>query len=381
MASGARSSRATRDYYEVLGVARDATADQIKSAYRKLALQYHPDRNPGDREAEERFKEAAEAYAVLSDAEKRGRYDRFGSAGGGGGFDPGGFDPSTFADFSDILGDLFGLGGAFGGRARRGGAEPGADLRYDLEIGFEEAAFGTTRTLQIPRLETCATCAGSGAAAGSQPATCRTCSGRGEIRFAQGFFVVSRTCPACNGEGRTISDPCPDCRGAGRNEMRRELEVKIPAGVDTGARLRLQGEGEHGRRGGRTGDLYVVLEVTPHERFGREGANVLAVEEIGYAQAALGAELEIETLHGRETLHVPAGTQPGHLFRLKGKGIPRLGGSGRGDHVVEVAVRVPKPSDLSQEQKALLARLAELEGRPAKAERSVLDRVRELFGG
>lgn len=380
MATGTRSSRATRDYYEVLGVAREATADQIKSAYRKLALQYHPDRNPGNATAEERFKEAAEAYAVLSDADKRARYDRFGTAGAAG-FDPGGFDPSTFADFSDILGDLFGLGGSFGGRARRGGAEPGADLRYDLEITFEEAAFGATRKLAIPRLETCATCGGSGAAAGSQPVTCRTCSGRGELRFTQGFFMVSRTCPACNGEGRTISDPCPDCRGAGRNEMLREIEVRIPAGVDTGARLRLQGEGEHGRRGGRTGDLYVVLEVAPHERFGRDGAHVLAAEEIGYAQAALGAELEIETLHGKQTLQVPAGTQPGQLFRLKGKGIPRLGSSGKGDHVVEVVVRVPKPAELSDEQKALLARLAELEGRPAKAERSVLERVRDLFGG
>jgi len=369
----------TRDFYEVLGVARDATAEQIKAAYRKAALENHPDRNPGDHAAEERFKAAAEAYAVLSDPAKRARYDRFGNAGGGGGFDAGGFDPSIFGDFSDILGDLFGFGAR--GRGRRGGPEPGADLRYDLEISFEEAVFGATRKLEIPRLEGCEACGGSGAAPGSEAATCRTCSGRGEVRFAQGMFVVARTCPQCHGEGRVISKPCESCRGAGRVERRRELEVKIPAGVDHGARLRLNGEGEHGRRGGRTGDLYVVLEVAPHERYHREGTHVLTVEEIGYAQAVLGAEIEVETLHGPETLHVPAGTRPGAQFRLKGKGVPRLGGSGRGDHVVEVGVRVPAPSELSDEQKALLARFAELEGRPARAERSVLDRVRDLFGG
>ncbi|KAB2966547.1 MAG: molecular chaperone DnaJ [Thermoanaerobaculia bacterium] len=370
----------TRDYYEILGVARDASADQIKSAYRKHALKYHPDRNPGDHAAEERFKEAAEAYAVLSDDARRARYDRFGREGAGG-FGPEGFDPSTFADFSDILGDLFGLGGAFGGRSRRGGPEPGADLRYDLSIAFEEAAFGVDRELEVPRLETCAGCQGSGAAPGSESVACRTCGGRGELRFAQGFFTVARTCPHCRGEGRTISDPCPDCRGEGRVEQRRKLHMRIPAGVDSGARLRLTGEGEHGRRGGRTGDLYVVLEVEAHPRYHREGAHVVTVEEIGYAQAALGAEIEIETLHGKERLSIPGGTRPGQHFKLKGKGIPRLGGSGRGDHVVEVAVRIPKPSDLSDEQRALLARLGQLEGRPARAEKKLLARFKELFGG
>jgi molecular chaperone DnaJ len=372
-------SSSTRDYYEVLGVARDASADQIKSAYRRLALKHHPDRNPGDREAEERFKEAAEAYAVLSDDGKRARYDRFGREGAGG-FGPEGFDPSVFGDFSDILGNLFGLGGGFGGRARRGGPEPGADLRYDLSIGFEEAVFGATRKLEIPRLETCESCSGSGAAPGSQRVACRTCAGRGEVRFAQGFFTVARTCPQCHGEGRTISDPCPECHGEGRVERRKSLEVRIPAGVDGGARLRLTGEGEHGRRGGRTGDLYVVLDVEPHERYHREGAHVLTVEEIGYAQAALGAEVEVETLHGKEKLSIPGGTRPGQHFKLKGKGIARLGGSGKGDHVVEVAVRIPKPSELSDEQRALLARLGQLEGRPAKAEKKLLARFRELFG-
>jgi molecular chaperone DnaJ len=374
-------SSSTRDYYELLGVGRDATADQIKSAYRKLALRYHPDRNPGDREAEERFKEAAEAYAVLSDEGKRARYDRFGREAAGG-FPPEGFDPTVFGDFSDILGDLFGLGGQFGARARRGGPEPGADLRYDLSITFEEAAFGVTRKLEIPRLETCASCTGSGAAPGSQPVACRTCGGRGQIHFAQGFFAVARTCPQCRGEGRTIPDPCPECRGDGRLERRRTLEVRIPAGVDTGARLRLTGEGEHGRRGGRTGDLYVVLEVEAHPRYHREGAHVLTVEEVGYAQAALGAEIEVETLHGKEKLAIPGGTRPGQQFKLKGQGIARLGASGRGDHVVEVAVRIPKPSELSDEQRALLARLGQLEGRaPSKSEKKLLARFKDLFGG
>jgi molecular chaperone DnaJ len=369
----------TRDYYEVLGVPRDATAERVKSAYRKLALAYHPDRNPGDRAAEEKFKEAAEAYTVLSDPERRARYDRFGrEAGGGfGGFGAEGFDPTIFGDFSDILGDLFGVRG----RARRGGPEPGADLRYDLEITFEEAAFGATRKLEIPRLETCETCGGSGAAAGSQPVVCAGCQGRGEIRFTQGFFAVSRTCPQCRGEGRVVAEPCPDCRSAGRVERRRELEIAIPAGVDSGARLRLSGEGEHGRRGGRKGDLYVMLEVAAHERLHREGAHVLSLEEIGYAQAALGAEVEVGTLHGPATLTVPAGTKPGEQFRLKGKGIARLGGKGHGDHVVEIGVRIPKPSELTDEQRELLARLGELEGRPAKPDRSVLGRVKDFLGG
>ena len=364
-----------RDYYEVLGVPRDASAERLKSAYRKLALQHHPDRNPGDREAEERFKEAAEAYAVLSDPERRARYDQFGREGAGG-FGGQGFDPTIFGDFSDILGELFGVRG----RGRRGGPEPGADLRYDLEISFEEAAFGLTRQLEIPRLETCGTCDGSGAAEGSEAAVCSACQGRGEVRFTQGFFTVARTCPQCRGEGRIVAKPCPDCRGEGRVERRRTLEVRIPAGVDSGARLRIAGEGEHGRRGGRTGDLYVVLSVAPHERLHREGAHVLSLEEIGYAQAILGAEIEVETLHGPVPLAVPSGTRPGEQLRLKGKGIPRLGGKGNGDHVVEIGVRIPKPSDLSDEQKALLARLGELEGRPAKPDRTVRARLKDLFG-
>jgi molecular chaperone DnaJ len=369
----------TRDYYEILGVPRDADAARIKAAYRKLALQWHPDKNPGSVEAEERFKEAAEAYAVLSDGEKRARYDRFGREGLGGAAGAGGFDPSIFGDFSDVLGDLFGFG--FRGGGRPGGPVPGADLRYDLELGFEEAAFGVTKSLEYPRLETCATCDGSGAKEGKAPVPCRTCGGQGQIRFNQGFFTMARTCPACRGEGRVIADPCESCHGEGRVERRRKVEVRIPAGVDEGARLRVAGEGEHGRRGGRAGDLYVVFAITPHERFRREGPHVLAELELGYAQAVLGAEVEVETLHGTQKLDVPAGTKPGQLFRLRHQGIERLGAKGRGDHVVEVALRIPRASELDDEQRELLARLGELEGRPAREGRGVLGRVKEFLGG
>ena len=368
------------DYYEILGVARTASASEIKAAYRKLALKYHPDKNPGDHQAEERFKGAAEAYAVLSDSDKRARYDRFGrdAVSGAAGA---GFDPTTFADFSDILGDLFGFGSVFGQAQRPGAPVPGADLRYDLAIEFEEAAFGVTKPLEFPRLETCESCSGSGGVGGKPPVVCKTCGGHGQVRFSQGFLTVARTCPNCRGEGRTVADPCPDCRGEGRVEARRRLEVKIPAGADNGTRLRIGGEGEDGRRGGRKGDLYVVVAVRPHERLHREGPHVLSLEELGYAQLALGAEVSVETLHGTETLNIPAGTKPGQQFKLKGKGIQRLNGSGKGDHVVEVGVRIPKASELTDEQRALLVRLAELEGRPAKADRGVLDRVKDLFGG
>ncbi len=368
---------ATGNYYEILGVAREASAAEIKTAYRKVALQDHPDKNPGDPQAEERFKAAAEAYSVLSDGDKRARYDRFGREAVGGGA---GFDPSTVSDFSDILGDLFGFGSIFGQTQRPGGPVPGADLRYDLAISFEEAAFGVTESIDFPRLETCDSCSGSGGAGGKQPATCKSCGGHGQVRFSQGFLTVARTCPSCRGEGRTVSEPCPDCQGEGRREQRRKLEVKIPAGADQGNRLRVTGEGEDGRRGGRRGDLYVVITVQPHERLHREGAHVLSLEELGYAQLALGADVLVETLHGPEKLTIPAGTKPGQQFKLKGKGIPRLGSSGKGDHVVEATVRIPKASELTDEQRTLLVRLAELEGRPAKADRGVLDRVRQLFG-
>ena len=373
---------AKRDYYEVLGVAREAGVTDIKGAYRKLAVRFHPDRNPGDREAEERFKEAAEAYAVLSDGDKRARYDRFGHAGVGGaagGPFGGGFDPATFGDFADILGDLFGFG--FAGGRRRGGRAPtrGADLRYDLRLSFEEAAFGTEETLRIPRLEGCETCSGTGAAGSAAPETCRACGGRGQVRFQQGFLTVARTCPQCGGEGTVIGDPCPDCGGEGRVERERSIEVRIPAGVDHGSRMRLGGEGEHGRHGGPPGDLYVVFSVAPHERFRREGETVLSEVTISYPKAVLGGPLEVDTLHGETTLEIPPGTPHGKELRLRGQGIERLGGGGRGDHVVRVEVQVPHPRDLADEERELLRRLAELRGEPVRSGK-VMERMKKMFG-
>jgi molecular chaperone DnaJ len=366
-----------RDYYQVLGVERGAGALEIKSAYRKLAVKYHPDRNPGDAEAEERFKEASEAYEVLSDGDKRARYDRYGHQGVAG-VGSGGFDPSIFADFSDILGDLFGFGGSR--RASGSGAMRGADLRYDLTLGFEEAAFGAETTLRIPRLETCPRCTGSGSADKSAPGVCSVCGGQGQVRYNQGFFTVARTCPNCHGEGRVISNPCSECRGEGRVERQRSISVKIPAGVDTGARLRLAGEGEHGRHGGPSGDLYVVLSVRPHKHFRREGPNVHSRLAIAFEQAVLGATLEVDTLRGKASLEIPPGTAYGRDFRLRGEGIDRLDGSGRGDQVVTVQIEVPNPRHLSEEETQLLRRLAELRGHPVREEKKVLDRVKNLFG-
>jgi molecular chaperone DnaJ len=368
---------AKRDYYEVLGVGKTASQQEIKSAYRKIAVRDHPDKNPGDKEAEERFKEAAEAYAILSDADKRGRYDRFGHQGvpGAG---AGGFDPTIFADFSDILGDIFGFGG--GRRGGGSGMTRGADLRYDLTLSFEEAAFGTETTLKIPRLESCPKCNGAGSANGAPPAVCQACGGRGQVRYTQGFFTVARTCPQCQGEGRVISDPCTECRGEGLVEQERSITVKIPAGVDTGARLRLSGEGEHGRRGGPPGDLYVVLQVRPHKLFRRDGATVLSRMTISYPQAVLGTSVEVDTIRGKANLDVPSGTAHGRDFRLRGQGIERLDGSGRGDHVVTVEVEVPNPRDLSPEELQLLRRLAELGGHPVKEEKGVIERLKGVFG-
>ena len=370
-----------RDYYELLAVGREASEVEIKSAYRKLAVRFHPDRNPGDKVAEEKFKEAAEAYSVLSDPNQRARYDRFGHQGvSGQGF--GGFDTSTFGDFADILGDFFGLdfGDMFAGGRRRGRGEPGADLRYQLGLSLEEAAFGTEQVLKIPRLESCAECTGTGSGPGSSPETCSTCRGFGQVRISQGFFTVARTCPQCRGDGRVISDPCPICKGEGRVEQARSIEVKIPAGVDTGTRLRLTSEGEHGRRGGPAGDLYVDIFVEPHAQFEREGAHTRSKLDLSYSQAVLGTSVEAATLHGLVPLEIPAGTPDGKEFKLAGKGIDRLDGRGRGDHFVRARVVVPQPRELSEEQLELLRRLAELEGNEVKGERGVIGRVRDLFG-
>ncbi len=364
-----------RDYYEVLGVERNAEPRAVKSAYRKLAQKYHPDRNPGDKKAEEKFKEAAEAYSVLGDAEKRARYDRFGHEG----TSRGGFDPTIFADFSDILGDIFGFGGG-GGRGGGRRASRGADLRYDLRLTFEEAAFGTETKLRLPRHEGCDECSGSGSDGGAAPVSCQTCGGRGQVRVQQGFFTMAQTCPHCRGEGSKISDPCRVCKGDGQVVRERELEVSIPAGVDRGSRLRLTGEGEHGRHGGPAGDLYVVLEVEDHSRLRREGAQVASDEDVSYAQAVLGSTIEVETLHGTERLEVPPGTQAGKLFRLRGKGIERLDRRGRGDHLVQIRLKVPKPRDLDSEQLDLLRQLAVLDGEEVR-EGGVLSKVKELITG
>src|SRR5436190_3487940 len=366
-----------RDYYEVLGLARTAAVDDIKKAYRRLAVKYHPDKNPGDADAEEKFKEAAEAYGVLSDDEKRARYDRFGHQGFGGG----GFDPNQFADFGDILGDLFGFGDFFGtGRRRATRAARGNDLRYDLTLEFEEAVFGKDVSLEVPRVATCGTCHGSGAKPGTQPVTCSGCGGRGQIRFTQGgFLTVQRTCPQCGGAGKVIKDPCTTCNGAGRVHETKTISVKVPAGVDNGSRLRVQGEGEGGFNGGPAGDLYVFISVHEHPRFTRRDYDIHSEESVSFTQAALGAELEIETIDGAESLRIPAGTQPNQLFRLRGKGVQFLQGAGRGDHYVHVVVKIP--TALGDEQRELLERYAATEGEAPAGPRGFVDKMKDLFTG
>ena len=367
-----------RDYYEVLGVTRESSVEEIKKSYRKLALKYHPDKNPGDAEAEEKFKEAAEAYSVLSDQEKRSRYDRYGHAGSS---FSGGFDQTQFTDFADILGDLFGFGDMFGGgsRGRRGNRPTrGADLRYDLHLQFEEAIFGKEVSIDIPRAINCETCSGSGAKPGTEPAVCSGCGGRGQVRFSQGFLAVARTCPQCGGAGKVIKSPCTDCNGAGRKRETKTLSVRIPAGVDEGSRLRLTGEGESGSNGGPSGDLYVFLSVAEHEKFARREYDIHSEHVVSYTQAALGAELETETVHGAEKLKITAGTQPEHIVRLRGKGVPYLDGSGKGDHYVHVKVKVP--TSLGDRQRELLEELAALDGENPP-ERSVLSKVKEFFAG
>jgi molecular chaperone DnaJ len=373
---------AKRDYYEVLGVSRTATEVEIKSAYRKLAVRYHPDKNPGDHEAEEKFKEAAEAYSVLSDADQRARYDRFGHAGVSSSAASGaGWGAQGFGGIEDILGDLFGFGDMFGGRSaggtRRSAAQRGADLRYDLEMTLEEAAAGMTAQLRIPRLETCDACRGSGAAPGTQPETCQTCGGAGQVRYQQGFFSVSRTCGTCRGTGRVVRTPCETCRGAGRVEREKQMEVKIPAGVETGSRLRLAGEGEAGSQGGPAGDLYVVIHVREHDVFERQGNNLYASVPVTFAQAALGAEINVPTLEGQQNLKVPAGTQTGTVFRVKGQGMPALGGRGKGD--LYVSVTVVTPTTLTREQRKLLEQLAEIEEKDL-GDKGLMDKVRDIFG-
>lgn len=369
-----------RDYYEILGVGRNASQQEIKSAYRKLAVQFHPDRNSGDKAAEEKFKEAAEAYAVLSDREKRERYDRFGHSGVSGSAG-GGFDPDIFSDFSDILGDFFGFGDIFGSSRRRSRsrAQRGHDLRYDLTIDFEEAVFGVKAKIKLPRQQTCPDCSGSGADPAHGTAVCSVCGGQGQVRFQQGFFTISRTCSRCNGAGRTIEVPCSNCQGSGRVQKEKVLEIKIPAGVEDQSRLRVAGEGESGIQGGPPGDLYVVISVKPHPFFQRQGRDLYCEIPLTFTQAALGAEIEVPTLEGKQKLKIPPGTQTGELFRFRGQGVTSLlNGGGRGDQLVKV--KVVTPTKLSKEEKELFQRLAELSPAPGQSGQGLFEKVKEIFG-
>jgi molecular chaperone DnaJ len=365
-----------RDYYQVLGVDRSADEAAIKSAYRKLAHQYHPDKNPGNREAEDRFKEASEAYEILSDPDRRARYDRFGHANGQ--FPDFGFGGAAGATINDIFGDIFGemFGGAGGRRARQ--RARGADLRYHLEIPFEEAAFGTTARITIPRPKPCATCKGSGAKPGTGPRTCPTCGGTGEIRLTQGFFSIARTCHHCQGQGRVVVDRCPDCGGAGATREEATVEVKVPPGVDTGTRLKLSGEGEPAPvPGSIPGDLYVVVQVREHPVFTREDTEILCEMPISFTQAALGATIDVPTLDGPTKLKIPSGTQSGKVFRLRGKGVPALSGGGRGDQHVRIFVETP--THLTKEQRELLERFAEVSGEETNPRaRTFWEKVQDL---
>ena len=375
MSSNTRVSKA--DYYEVLGVSREASDQELKSAYRKQALKYHPDRNPGDHTAEEKFKQVSEAYQVLCDADKRAAYDRYGHAGLGGA----GFGASPFAggvDIGDIFGDLFGEMFNMGGGRRASRVQRGRDLRYDLTVEFEEAAFGVVKKIEIRRLEACDACHGTGSAKGKAPATCAQCGGRGQVRFQQGFFSVAKTCGRCNGTGTVIADPCMACRGEGLQAKKHEILVKVPAGVEQETRIRYQGEGEAGRFGGPAGDLYVVLNVKAHKFFERDGDDLHCVLPLSFPQAALGAELQIETLEGPATIKIPEGTQSGREIKLRGKGVPHLNSHGKGDLIVEV--RVATPSKLNREQRELLRQLSEtmtVENTPTS--RGLLEKMKEMF--
>jgi molecular chaperone DnaJ len=367
-----------RDYYETLGVSRTASEDEVKKAYRKLAMKYHPDRNPGDKSAEERFKEASEAYQVLSDAERRAQYDRFGhrafeQGGGFGGFD---FAASGFEDvFSDIFGDFFGTGRGRGRtRARRG-----EDLRYDLEINFEEAIFGGEKVISVPRLATCGGCGGRGTKGGADRLQCPACRGSGQLRFQQGFFTIAKTCGQCNGQGTVIKEPCRECGGSGVVQKTQTLSIKVPPGVDTGSRLKLRGEGESGLHGGPAGDLYVIIAVREHPLFTRQDSDIVCEVPVSFPQAALGAEIDVPTLQGKIKMKIPHGTQSGTVFRLRGKGAPDLRGRGPGDELVRVVVETPRK--LTSRQRELLEEFARSSGEEVNPlSKGFFDKVKEMFG-
>ncbi|HVN93889.1 MAG TPA: molecular chaperone DnaJ [Terracidiphilus sp.] len=369
------------DYYEVLGVSRDCSDQELKSAYRKQALKYHPDRNPGDRAAEEKFKEASEAYQVLCDPDKRAAYDRFGHAGLG----AQGFSGSPFSggvDLGDIFGDLFGemfsMGGSQGGAQRGSRTQRGDDLRFDLTIDFENAFFGTEKEVKIRRLETCTACNGRGSASGRGPTVCSHCQGRGQLRYQQGFFSVARTCVACGGTGTVISDPCQACRGEGRKSAEVKLHVKVPAGVEEGTRIRYGGEGDVGRVGGPKGDLYVILSIRPHDFFERHGADLHCVLPISFPQAAMGAEFEIPGIDGPVSIKIPEGTQSGKELRVRGRGFPHLNERGTGDLIAKVVVQIPRK--LNRAQRELVAKLAEtmdVDNKPTSP--GLIEKMKDLF--
>jgi len=378
MSSNTRVSKS--DYYEVLGVSREASDQELKSAYRKQALKHHPDRNPGNHAAEEKFKEASEAYQVLSDADKRAAYDRYGHAGLNG--QGSGFGAGPFAggvDIGDIFGDLFGEMFNFGGGARHGSRQQrGDDLRFDMAIDFEDAFFGAETEVKIRRLETCATCNGRGSASGRGPTTCGQCQGRGQIRYQQGFFSVARTCGACSGTGSVIGDPCQTCRGETRVTKELKLNVKVPPGVEEGTRIRYAGEGDAGRAAGPKGDLYVVLSIRPHDFFERDGYNLHCVIPISFPQATLGAEFEIPGVDGPVNLKIPEGTQSGKELRIRGRGVPYLNDKGHGDLIVKVLVQIPRK--LSRAQRELVGKLAEsmiVDNKPTSP--GLLEKMKDLF--
>ncbi len=373
-----------RDFYEVLGVTRTAAVDEIKSAYRKAALKWHPDRNPENKsEAEVQFRECTEAYGVLSDAQKRQVYDTYGHAGLSSVGGSQGFDNTVFQDFHDIFGDFFGFEDLFGGGGRRGRsrAQRGADLRYDMTLSFEEASAGVATKIKLPRQEFCEACKGTGAKKGTGIVTCQTCAGRGQLAYQQGFFTITRTCPACQGAGQMVRERCPECRGQGRFEREKTIELRIPPGVDTGTRLRVAGEGEPGPNDGPAGDLYVVLEVKEHPFFERRGADLYCTIPISVAQATLGTELQVPGLGGEERLKIPEGTQSGAVFRLKGKGLADPRGGGKGD--LYYHVRVLTPTKLTREQRKLIEQLGatlKVDNKPADRNSSIFDKVKDIFG-
>jgi molecular chaperone DnaJ len=364
-----------RDFYEVLGVGRQASEEELKRAYRKMALKYHPDRNPGDKEAEERFKEASAAYQVLCDPERRAQYDRFGAAAfeGGGGFD---FSAGFEDIFSGIFSDFFGGPRSARSQSR---ARRGDDLRYNLDLTFEEAAFGSEKSISLPRMVACETCHGKGTKPGTSPKTCPACRGSGQVRFQQGFFSIAKVCGQCNGQGSMITDPCAKCGGVGALRRTQNLSVKIPAGVDTGSRLKLRGEGEAGGAGGPSGDLYVVIRVKEHPLFRREENDVVCDMPLSFPQAALGTDIEVPTLEGKMRMRIPPGTQSGAVFRLKGKGIPDLQGYGRGDHLVRIVIETPRK--LTARQRELLEEFARMSGEEVHPlSKGFLEKVKEMFG-